>query len=233
MNIQLNKSTARETAILNAATHLFTQYGYDKTSIADIAKRAGISKGAIYLNFKSKDKLFEALLIIQITRFGHEWMAHVEADPQGGTMARIYINMLYAMNDNKFITSMLRQDNHLFGRYLHKPNNIFKDRNHAGTKHEFITLMQQAGCIRKDLEPVTTAHVMNILSYGLVAMEQVMHKDDIPPAEEVIKTIAEIMDRALTPKDGGNSDAGKAILRQLFDAGLKQFQQQTTYKFDS
>lgn len=227
MNKQTKKHKIRQNAILTAAEVLFIRYGYDKTSVTDIAKHAGISKGAIYLNFKSKDALFEKLIVIQLTKFGYRWMTHIEDDPQGGTMARIYINMLYAMNGHDFISHMVHQDNHLFGSYLRKPNNIFKDRNQLSTKHEFIILMQQAGCIRKDLDPITTAHVMNILSYGLVSMEQIMHKDDIPPAEDVIKTIAEIMDRALTPKDGGNSDAGKAIIRQLFDAGVKQFNDQT------
>lgn len=222
----------RQAAILDAAKLLFMKFGYDKTSMADIAKHAGISKGATYLNFKSKDALFEFLLMSQMFDFGHKWMAFVEADENGGTMARMYINMLYAMNDNPFITNMLRQDSQLFGNYLRKPNSLFKDRYHAATKHEFIVKMQAAGCIVKDLDPITTAHIMNILSYGLVTMDQVMNVADIPPPTDVIATIATIMDRALTPKDGGNSDAGKAILREIFSASIKQFNFQTNTKYD-
>ena len=52
----------REQRILDAAADLIAHFGYDKTTVDDIARRAGVSKGAIYLHFKSKDDLFEGLL---------------------------------------------------------------------------------------------------------------------------------------------------------------------------
>lgn len=44
----------------------WTQYGYKKTSVDDICKKAGISKGAFYIFFKSKEALFcEVLCSVQ------------------------------------------------------------------------------------------------------------------------------------------------------------------------
>lgn len=44
----------------------WTQYGYKKTSVDDICRKAGISKGAFYLFFKSKEALFcEVLCSVQ------------------------------------------------------------------------------------------------------------------------------------------------------------------------
>ncbi|MCB0031981.1 MAG: helix-turn-helix transcriptional regulator, partial [Anaerolineales bacterium] len=37
----------RETRILQAAAQLFAHYGFDKTTVSDIAREAGVSKGAI------------------------------------------------------------------------------------------------------------------------------------------------------------------------------------------
>ena len=59
----------REQRILDAALDLFVHYGYDKTTVSDIAHEAGVSKGAIYLHFESKDDLFEALLIRELTLY--------------------------------------------------------------------------------------------------------------------------------------------------------------------
>ena len=36
--------------------------------------------------------------------------------------------------------------------------------------------------------------------------------------------LADIMDRALQPEDGGNSEAGKAIIRQITDAARAQME---------
>ena len=57
-----DKSQAMREKILNTATQLFIQKGSEKTSMQDIAQTAGISKGAIYHHFKSKDEIVLAVL---------------------------------------------------------------------------------------------------------------------------------------------------------------------------
>lgn len=219
-----DKQKTRYNAIVNAAEILFIRFGYDKTSVADIAKQAGISKGAIYLHFKSKDKLFETLLMTKMGKFSFAWMDNVEADPNGGLMSGMYIAMLNAMHQDVFITAMMRQDGQFFGSYMTKPNSMFKNQYQQNTRQEFIKMMQDVGCVRKDLDPLTTAHVMNIISHGLVSIGQVIDEKDIPPIDDTIRTLADIMDKALTPADGGNSEAGKQVLRQIFKGAMADFQ---------
>jgi len=57
--------------ILEHALKLFSIKGYHGTSISDIAKSAGISKGLAYNYFESKQKLVEALFE-QMLQIGHE-----------------------------------------------------------------------------------------------------------------------------------------------------------------
>jgi AcrR family transcriptional regulator len=47
--------------ILEAANKVFAEKGYHEATMDDIAKRLGVSKGAIYLYFPSKEDLFEAM----------------------------------------------------------------------------------------------------------------------------------------------------------------------------
>lgn len=47
-------------AILDAALPVFVRHGFRKTSMADIARAAGISRAALYLSFGSKEELFRA-----------------------------------------------------------------------------------------------------------------------------------------------------------------------------
>lgn len=54
------KAEAKE-KIVQAAIESFTQTGFDRTKMEDIAKRLGLSKGTIYLYFKSKEDLFLAI----------------------------------------------------------------------------------------------------------------------------------------------------------------------------
>lgn len=57
-----DKSQAMREKILNTATQLFIQKGSEKTSMQDIAQTAGISNGAIYHHFKSKDEIVLAVI---------------------------------------------------------------------------------------------------------------------------------------------------------------------------
>jgi AcrR family transcriptional regulator len=54
---------ARERQILDAALACFSENGFHQTGMADIVKRSGLSHGAVYLYFRSKDDIIEALAI--------------------------------------------------------------------------------------------------------------------------------------------------------------------------
>ncbi len=54
--------TAKRQQILEGARRCFLAQGFDGTSINDIVKAAGVSKGTVYAYFTSKEKLFETLV---------------------------------------------------------------------------------------------------------------------------------------------------------------------------
>lgn len=56
------RSAATRQKILQAALSLFSQSGYDATGVAEICQAAGVSKGAFYYHFPSKQALFLDLL---------------------------------------------------------------------------------------------------------------------------------------------------------------------------
>ena len=217
----------REQRILDAAAELFVHYGYDKTTVSDIAREAGVSKGAIYLHFKSKDDLLGNLLLREMQSYAETWLDLVDEDPRGGTLAGMYTNSLYALNDNPFMAAMFRKDGHILGSYMRKPDNIFRsylDGTQESPRYAFVKMMQDAGAIRTDIKPEVIAHIMDMLAYGLVGMDEIKDKSVTPPVEAILEAIAIIMDKALTPDDGGNIEAGKEIVRQISVATRQQFE---------
>ena len=58
----LSRLDERAQRILAAATRLILHYGYDKTTMSDIAAAANVSKSTLYLYWQSKEELFRALL---------------------------------------------------------------------------------------------------------------------------------------------------------------------------
>ena len=55
------EAQATRSTIMNTALELFCRQGIARTSLVDIARAAGVTRGAIYWHFKDKDELFTAL----------------------------------------------------------------------------------------------------------------------------------------------------------------------------
>lgn len=56
------RKDARPEEIISAALDVFTDRGFAATKLEDVARRAGVTKGTIYLYFDSKEALFKALI---------------------------------------------------------------------------------------------------------------------------------------------------------------------------
>lgn len=58
---ETGKSTRRQ-ALISAAEEIFTECGYEGTTVDALVKKAGMAKGSFYLHFGSKDEIFQALV---------------------------------------------------------------------------------------------------------------------------------------------------------------------------
>jgi len=56
------RKEARPSELVAAAVELFAEKGYAATRLDDVAQRAGVSKGTLYLYFDSKEELFKAVV---------------------------------------------------------------------------------------------------------------------------------------------------------------------------
>jgi AcrR family transcriptional regulator len=60
--LRAQKAAARRDAILAAALDEFSAQGFAATRLDDVARRAGVAKGTIYLHFRDKEALFQELI---------------------------------------------------------------------------------------------------------------------------------------------------------------------------
>ena len=58
---------SRQAAILEAAFELFSQNGFSATRLDDVARRAGVAKGTLYLYFSSKEEMFKKVVEQMLT----------------------------------------------------------------------------------------------------------------------------------------------------------------------
>jgi len=62
MNKKVDQGQSTRQRIVEAATRLFGESGYDGTSIEGVLKATGVSRGALYHHFEGKQALFDAVL---------------------------------------------------------------------------------------------------------------------------------------------------------------------------
>jgi AcrR family transcriptional regulator len=66
VDVRAAKAAERRNAILKAALDEFSERGFAAARLDDVARRAGVAKGTIYLYFKDKEALFQELVRFQI-----------------------------------------------------------------------------------------------------------------------------------------------------------------------
>jgi len=69
----------RPQEITEAAFEAFAENGYAATRVEEVAKRAGVSKGLMYLYFKTKEELFKAVVKSVVIRRVDQLIANVES----------------------------------------------------------------------------------------------------------------------------------------------------------
>jgi AcrR family transcriptional regulator len=214
-------TSERKKLILDAAASLILRHGYNKTTMEDIAQEVGLSRGLIYINFDSKEALLEALIAREMARYGNLWIEHIESDPQGGSIGSVYRGILNALRQTPLLAAIVTRSEGAFGKYLRKPNNIFSTAQTPDLMRNLLKAMQDGGAIRKDVDVEAMAYIMDVLSAGIVD-NSVAPDSPLPAYELLLETIADMLDRMLTPEGGGDLTTGKAIIRQ-FAAAAPQY----------
>ena len=86
--VRRTKEEAQETRtrILDAAEQVFSEKGVSRTSLADIAQTAGVTRGAIYWHFANKGELFTEMfdrVVLPLDELKAAYVDPNEADPLG------------------------------------------------------------------------------------------------------------------------------------------------------
>lgn len=207
---------ARGERILEAAMRLILRYGYDKTTMQDIAAEASVSKSALYQYWKSKEELFAILLIRETRQVFREWLAEVEADPEGGTLLGIYRHCYRRLLAHPLMMAVYTKESLALGSYMRQRDPQLSLRVYL-LNRMLVIQFQAAGLIRDDLSPRVINHLLGILSVGLFSIHELIPQEETPPFEEAAEALALMVHRALAPASPGNSEQGKRTFRNFLE----------------
>ncbi|MCC6804499.1 MAG: helix-turn-helix transcriptional regulator [Anaerolineae bacterium] len=222
----MGESKQREQRILDAAADLITRYGYDKTSVDEIARAAGVSKGAIYLHFKSKEALFEALILRDADAIMQRFAELIDADPAGLTLFTLYRYALVVLDEAPLLKALYTHDRRVLGNWVHRMRSLPNYAQALNIGVEFVRYAQQSGMIRSDLDAEAVAYLLRALRFGLLTMEDYAPQGQPPPPlAQIGDALAEMISSGLAPRDGEDDpERSREAMERLIEMQREQRQ---------
>jgi len=83
--------TARRAQIVECAILVIAELGYSNASLAEIARRAGVSKGVISYHFAGKDELIQEVVNVVLEKGAAVMLPRISAEHSASGMLRAYI----------------------------------------------------------------------------------------------------------------------------------------------
>ncbi|QBD74999.1 TetR/AcrR family transcriptional regulator [Ktedonosporobacter rubrisoli] len=220
--LDLGKLDERGQRILVTATRLILHYGYDKTTMSDIAAAANVSKSTLYLYWQSKEELLRALLARETLGVVNDWLQRVQDDPQGGTLFGIYQHGFRALVAHPLMSALYTKESHVLGEYVRR-----RDPARHVLPYELNRLLvqrlQAAGLIRPDVSDAVLNHLLMLISVGLFSIGELLPAEEVPPLEEVLDELARMVARSLSPDEPGDPRQGKLALQEFLAQLISAF----------
>ncbi len=172
--ISLEKRTARREQILAGARRCFAEHGYEGATVARLEAEIGLSRGAIFNYFSSKEDLFIELAVQDSARLSEVWVnegleailrAILELDPAW-------------LNVNLEVIRRVRTDVS-FHKRIEERQQAFIPVNRTRVEEA-----QREGVFRDDLEPRQIGAFVNLVLNGLAL--QRASGEEPPPVELVL-----------------------------------------------
>src|SRR5258708_7622007 len=169
-----SKREQRADRILDAAAELIARWGYNKTTIDDIARQAGVAKGTIYLHWKTRDDLFWALLSREDLRIVESLRQHIVSDPEGLTLYKLIRHIMLDTLRNPLTKAMLLMDSNMLGELARRDYGSTSYRERMDGFRNFLVHLRDQRAIRADIDIQEQIYMLSAILMGFLMIDQWM-----------------------------------------------------------
>lgn len=190
-----HSNRVRADQILDAAGALLLRMGYRKVTIDDVARATGIGKGTVYLHWRNKERLFEALLQRESVELLEELLARLQEDPAEILPHRFIRASFLATVRRPLIMALLSGSPELFGvlrdNTLHSQELLAMQR--------CVTIMISHGLLRADIPDLIYA--LRSASAGFYLTNTLTDEYDAIPVKARADALAHTIHAAFEPPE--------------------------------
>lgn len=154
-------------AILDAAAAVFDERGFNGASLSDILAKAGVTKGALYFHFSSKEELARAIVEEQFTVD----LPFVDFDSPG---LQTLIDMSHALAHNLLTNVRVRAGARLVIEANFADPTPDPYLRWIESAHTVLVAAQERGDLRKEWNPMDVANWMSAVFMGIQTQSDVL-----------------------------------------------------------
>ena len=193
------KRQERAERILGAAAELVERWGYRKTTIDDIAKQAGVAKGTIYLHWKTREDLFQALIRHENLKVAEDIKQRIANDPEGTTFHGTIKHSILATMKRPLWKAVMLRDTDILGELANKEMGDALSRERLADFKTYLDFLQSHGLMRTDLSTEELYFILSALSIGFLLVDQFMPDDFKFSDEKTAEMLADSIQRTFAP----------------------------------
>ena len=109
------ETAERADRILEAAGRLLVSWGHRKVTIEDVARRAGVGKGTVYLHFPTKEVLFLVVIMRAQVDLGRALLADMAVRPEAILPHSLARSLLLEMERSPILHALFTRDTEVLG----------------------------------------------------------------------------------------------------------------------
>ncbi|MDT0302151.1 TetR/AcrR family transcriptional regulator [Streptomonospora wellingtoniae] len=165
---------ARAERILDSAAELLVAWGYRRITIEDVAKRAGVGKGTVYLHFHTKELLFLTVLLRVQATLMDGLIASFRRDPQLIRPSALARANYTAATESPILRATLTRDNETLGSLVSSGLRELGDYTQVrvAVVTEYFAALREHGVLRTDAPLELQLHAFVRIFYGYMVTER-------------------------------------------------------------
>ncbi|HEY4268922.1 MAG TPA: hypothetical protein VGM94_12095 [Galbitalea sp.] len=152
--------------VLDVAADIVSSGGYQTLTLESLARAAGVGTAELIELFGSLDEALVIMLNREFTSIYVSLVDHVERDPRGGLLSRIYYYTLAGVYERPLARVLYTVDRDAMNKIMRSANS-FGYVPGVGIRAELIERMQAIGMARRDVDARTVSQMLTTFSAGL------------------------------------------------------------------
>jgi AcrR family transcriptional regulator len=231
-----SKRQERAQRILDAAAELIQRWGYNKTTIDDIARQAGVAKGTIYLHWKTREDLFEALIKREELVVAEDIQRRIVNDPEGATLHGLMKHSMLATMKNPLMKAVILREGDVLGELTHKEYSTRAYEERIASFKRFFEFLRSHDLVRNDIGMREQIYILNAVSMGVLLADPWLPDEFKVSDEEAVELMAETIKRTLEPRNtatGGELQEVTIVFNQYIDYIVESTKEQVQKEMES